>query len=180
MADKPAKQLTTRQELFVEYYLQCWNGTKAAKLAGYSEKSARETASELLAKPNIQSRVRARMAEVAMDSNEVLARLADHARGTMEDFLDPATVTIDLKQAADAGKLHLLKEVEYTIRRDGKDDSETETVRFKLHDAQAALVHIGKHLGLFKEKVELTGKDGKDLPAPIIYLPEITHDDSDS
>jgi phage terminase small subunit len=33
-------------------------------------------------------------------------------------------------------------------------------IRVKFHDKRAALVDIGKHLGMFKERVEMTGKDG--------------------
>lgn len=33
-------------------------------------------------------------------------------------------------------------------------------LKVKLHDKQAALVAIGRHLGMFKDKVEHTGKDG--------------------
>jgi phage terminase small subunit len=39
--------------------------------------------------------------------------------------------------------------------------SSTGALKLKLHDKRAALVDIGKHLGMFKERVELTGKDGK-------------------
>lgn len=33
-------------------------------------------------------------------------------------------------------------------------------LKVKLHDKQAALVAIGRHLGMFKDRVEHTGKDG--------------------
>lgn len=33
-------------------------------------------------------------------------------------------------------------------------------LEIKMHDQQAALVAIGRHLGVFKERVEVTGKDG--------------------
>lgn len=33
-------------------------------------------------------------------------------------------------------------------------------VKIKLHDKRAALVDIGRHLGMFKDRVEHTGKDG--------------------
>lgn len=45
-----------------------------------------------------------------------------------------------------------------------------EGLAIKLHDKRAALVDLGKHLGMFKERIEHTGKDGgpietKDLSA---------------
>jgi hypothetical protein len=36
-------------------------------------------------------------------------------------------------------------------------------VELELYDAQAALVHIGRHHKLFTDKSELTGKDGAPL-----------------
>ena len=40
------------------------------------------------------------------------------------------------------------------------DDKGKQRVRVKLHDKRAALMDIGKHLGMFREKIEVTGKDG--------------------
>src|SRR5712672_3014311 len=42
----------------------------------------------------------------------------------------------------------------------GEDAREVRKVKFKLADKRGPLVDLGKHLGLFKERVELTGKDG--------------------
>lgn len=35
-----------------------------------------------------------------------------------------------------------------------------EGIRIKFHDKRAALVDLGKHLGMFRDKVELSGPDG--------------------
>lgn len=40
-------------------------------------------------------------------------------------------------------------------------------LEIKMHDQQAALVKIGEHLGMFRKKVELTGKDGGPVRASI-------------
>ena len=37
--------------------------------------------------------------------------------------------------------------------------------------ANRALELLGKHLGLFRDKVEVTGKDGTPLPPVQIYIP---------
>jgi phage terminase small subunit len=46
-------------------------------------------------------------------------------------------------------------------------------VKIKLHDKRAALVDLGKHLGMFKEKVEVTGANGGPIQqeATVIVLP---------
>lgn len=46
-------KLTDKQIRFCEEYVIDWNGTRAAIVAGYSENSAKEIASENLTKPNI-------------------------------------------------------------------------------------------------------------------------------
>ena len=40
-------------------------------------------------------------------------------------------------------------------------------LEIKMHDQQAALVKLGEHLGMFRKKVELTGKDGGPVKATI-------------
>jgi len=41
------KRLSAKQERFIEEFVRCWNGTKAAEYAGYNPDSARKIASEL-------------------------------------------------------------------------------------------------------------------------------------
>jgi len=47
-------ELNARQRIFCSEYILDWNGARAARAAGYSIKTAKETASEILTKPNIQ------------------------------------------------------------------------------------------------------------------------------
>ena len=49
--------LTGKQEIFCKQYLENFNATKAAKLAGYSEKTAYATGWENLRKPEIKKRL---------------------------------------------------------------------------------------------------------------------------
>lgn len=46
-------------------------------------------------------------------------------------------------------------------------------IKIKFHDKRGALVDIGRHLGMFKDKVEMTGKDGGPIEteATVIILP---------
>lgn len=46
--------LTKKQQAFVEHYLREWNATRAAVLAGYSEKTARSIGSENLKKSEVR------------------------------------------------------------------------------------------------------------------------------
>lgn len=157
------KRLTNRERLFVEHYLVCWNASEAARKAGYSAKSAREIGYENLTKPHIAEAVEARIAQIAMSADEVLLRLAEHARGDMGDFFDvdkSGNWAVNLKKAKRQKKLRLIKKVETVTRLVGEDQTPETTIKFELHDAQAALVHLGKHHKLFTEKIEGNGING--------------------
>lgn len=175
--------LTNKQRLFVEHYLTCLNAAEAARRSGYSAKSAYAIGSENLTKPEIKAAIDERLQEAAMSADEVLRRLADHARGTLEDFIsgqaliapdkaeetdgEPVAATgpyVDLEKARALGKMHLLKK--FKVDKDG-------AVTIELHDPQAALVQLGRYHGLFLDKTALTDPTGQ-MPAPLIYLPQVS------
>lgn len=57
---KPSEfKLTPKQKKFVKHYIETGNGTKSAKLAGYSEVSAATQAYENLRKPHILAKLEA-------------------------------------------------------------------------------------------------------------------------
>lgn len=78
-------KLTAKQQRFCDEYLIDLNATQAAIRAGYSEKNARNIASENLAKPNISKYIADRMAEkeknLIADQDEVLRYLTSVLRG---------------------------------------------------------------------------------------------------
>ena len=78
-------KLTAKQQRFCDEYLIDLNATQAAIRAGYSEKNARNIASENLAKPNINKYIADRMAEkeksLIADQDEVLRYLTSVLRG---------------------------------------------------------------------------------------------------
>jgi PBSX family phage terminase large subunit len=157
--------LTDKQRVFVEEYLTCWNATEATRRAGYSgnDDTLRSIGSENLTKPNIRAFIDQRLKEKAMSADEVLARLADHARASLDDFVTQSGrgFRIDIAKAKKAGKLHLLKSV-----KKGKQGTSIELV-----DQQAALVHLGKRHHLFSGEVDENGSDNKriiTIPADLI------------
>ena len=83
-----SKGLTLKQERFCSEYLQDGNASRAARAAGYSEKTARVTGPENLQKPAIQQR----LAELTKDSptleqltpDVIAARLWDLAEDTKQ------------------------------------------------------------------------------------------------
>jgi phage terminase small subunit len=63
---KPRNGLTPKQDKFARAYVKHGNGAKAARIAGYSVKADKETASENLTKPNIQARIAELEADAAI------------------------------------------------------------------------------------------------------------------
>lgn len=116
--------------------------------------------------------VSARLAELqngAADKAEIdKARvLAELGRIGFANMLDYMRVGLDGDPVLDFSALTreqaaALTEVTVEDFKDGRgpDARDVRRVKFKLADKRAALVDIGKHLGMFTEKHELTGKDG--------------------
>jgi phage terminase small subunit len=160
--------LTPKQERFIAEYLIDLNATQAAIRAGYSEKTARSIGAENLAKPDIQAalqeamRARAERTDVTADmvvrelAKIGFANMSDYMRATPggDPYLDFSALTRD--QAA------ALVEVTVDDFVDGRGDDarDVRRVKFKLADKRAALVDLGKHLGLFVERTEHTGRGG--------------------
>ena len=134
-----SKRLADRQRVFVEEYLICWNASEAARRAGYRQRS-NQAGHRLVTNCDIRAEIQRRLAEIAMDAAEVLARLSDQARGDLGDFINDEG-KIDLDKARKLGKMHLLKS--YTRSERGE--------RIELHDVQAALIELGRHYGLFRD-----------------------------
>jgi phage terminase small subunit len=142
-----AEGLTTKQQAFVDAFFTCgFNATEAARRAGYADPN--RNASRLTVHNGIREEISRRMAEMAMPANEVLARLAEQARGSIGAFIstdgqgNPNGFSISRERP-----LHNVKRV--TVTEKGWS--------FEMYDAQAALVHIGKHHGLFVDRQEQSG-----------------------
>lgn len=136
------RELTYKQRIFVAAYLgqAGGNATEAARIAGYSwpEKQGYQ----LLGKTSIKAAVATKLAQVAMSSDEVLARLSDMASADVAEFLDikdDGSFDIDVKGAKRRGKTHLIKKL--TPTKFG--------LAIELHDSQAALEKLGRYYGVF-------------------------------
>lgn len=177
--------LTDKQSVFVDEYLKTFNATQAAILAGYSPKTAYSVGWENLRKPEVSSVISQRMTESAMGADEVLARLADHARASMGDFWDVSTEgqpTLNLANAKAKSRLHLIKKMKVkTTRRSWTENDEpvsdtTTEIDFELYDAQAALQLLGKNHDLFIDKLQV--KIEKELNKTLDLLEESLDEDT--
>jgi phage terminase small subunit len=123
-------KLTPKQEAFCQEYLVDLNATQAAIRAGYSEKTARQIADENLSKPYLAARVQ-----------ELMAARAERTQLSADWVLDR------LKEVAERSMQR-----EPVRDRSGKETGE---YRFDSSGANRALELLGKHLGIFKEQVDL-------------------------
>lgn len=154
--------LSSKQQAFVAEYLRDFNGTQAAIRAGYSPRTAQEQASRLLSKVIVSEEIKRHVNERTMTADEVLLKLAEHARGDMGDFLDITKMgfVVDLSKAVEKGLTHLIKKVKQrtTITTKGDEETEVHDIEIELYDAQAALVNLGRHHKLFTDKQEVVTK----------------------
>lgn len=127
-----SKPLTPKQAAFVAAYIgeAKFNGTKAAKMAGYSARTAYSEACRLLKNAEISARVRNELAVRAMPAEAVLAELTDVATAEW------GTLTEVLVYAEDGTPLR---------------------TRMDLSSKVKALELLGKHHQLFSENLNLSG-----------------------
>jgi phage terminase small subunit len=76
--------LTARQRAFCEHYVYLGNGAAAARLAGYSSRTARFQASRLLTKDNVRRQIQAFSEEMKADRErayrDIITRLREVER----------------------------------------------------------------------------------------------------
>ena len=146
--------MTKKQKRFVEEYLIDLNATQAAIRAGYSPDTAKSIGSENLTKPGIQARIAKAMAErsrrTGVNADRVIMELAKIAFVNASDVIDADTATVKADALPeDTAAIQSVK-----VKTFGEDGLEREV---KMADKLKALELLGKHLGMFKDKVELSG-----------------------
>ena len=153
------KPLTPRQQRFVEEYLVDLNQSAAAIRAGYSTQNADSIASRMMANPDIRARVDIALAErsrrTGVNADIVVQELARIARVNVLDVLDPETGEIKDGALDDAAAVASVR-IKTTPTKNG-NIVEREV---RLADKVRALELLGKHLGMFVDRKEVTGKDG--------------------
>lgn len=154
-------KLTEKQKRFADEYLIDLNATRAYKAAYTSckkEEAARVNGSKLLTNTNVKAYIddkiqqRAERTEVTQDM--VIKELAKIGFANIKDFVavevvengcivkvKPTSQIAEDKLGAIAG-----------IKRGANG------IEIKLNDKVRALELLGKHLGMFKDKVELSGQ----------------------
>lgn len=161
-----------RHELFAQGVAKGQSQREAYKAAGYettTDDTTDQAASRLSRDVKVESRIADLLREAAIATGVTIqavsaelskigfANMQDYmsAREDGEPFLDFSALTRE--QAAALSEVS----IENTKRKSGDDDEiSSRLVKFKLHDKRAALVDLGKFLGMFKERHEVSGPNG--------------------
>ncbi|MBK8199220.1 MAG: terminase small subunit [Acidobacteria bacterium] len=145
---EPRKRLNPKHRLFVRQYIRHRNASKAAVLAGYSEKTAGSIGNELLNKPEIEEAIEiglARLAEkIDVDAERVIQEYAKIAFARPDDVIrweDGKLVLTDIDDLDD-DTLASIAEVTRTVSGE---------IRVKFHDKAKALEALARHLDLFAQ-----------------------------
>lgn len=147
------KFLNPKQRRFCEEYLIDLNGQQAATRAGYSEKTARVIASELLTKPNILSYIQGlkdrRSERTEITADMVIKELAKIGFSNIQDFIEAENSIKDIS-TIETPKAAAVSAIE-TSESTSKDGTVTVNTKFKLHDKVSSLEKLGRHLGVFEK-----------------------------
>lgn len=146
-------KLTPKQKLFCNHYLISLNATESAIKAGYSKKTADVIGVQNLGKLSIKKYLEEKMSKRAekleITADKVIEEIAKLAFANTTDILEITDTSIKIK---DLSKLDTtcIASAEEVFDKDGNRVG----VKVKLYDKTKNLELLGRHLGIFKDKVE--------------------------
>ena len=159
--------MNARQKRFVEEYLVDPNATRCARRAGYSKRTADRIGSRLLRNVEVAGAVKQAQDERAertrITADMVVQELALHAFGRMGDFYDKKTGKIvevhEMPHEAQArlSSIKLTRERTHSTTDGVTTTSVNEaTIELRFWDKIRSLELLGKHLGMFTERVAVS------------------------
>lgn len=171
--------LTAKQKRFCDEYLIDLNATQAAIRAGYSEKTAYRTGADNLRKPQIEEYIAKRQKELSRSTEitqeRVIKELALIAFSNNADYAH----VVEKKMKAEVGgalvdvldedgKPVMYRTVEPVLTEELTEEQKRalavikkgrEGLEVKSCDKVKALELLGKHLGIFTDKIEANVND---------------------
>ena len=123
MSEELKSTLTPKQQLFIDDYLIHFNATRAAKTAGYSEKTAYSQGQRLLKNVEIIGHIDTRLKESRMNSDQVMKMMTDIAGSNINDYLivveveKKKTVAKPLQELIDRKNESLLRQHMFAERK---------------------------------------------------------------
>lgn len=163
--------LNAKQRLFCLEYLKDLNGAQAAIRAGYSAKTARNIASENLAKPDIMELIAKLQAEraqlVKVDAAILLKHLDDERTADINDLYDDDGNLLPIREWPLVWRQGLVAGIEtegsaVTDPFTGDKVLKSRVTKIKLLDRSRVKDMIGRHIGVqaFRDNVALSSPSG--------------------
>lgn len=162
-------KLTDKQQRFVDEYLIDLNATQAAIRAGYSVRTANEQGAQNLAKLSIQDAISKKMAarsrRTGVNAERVVLELAKVAFAKMTDIVDSNG---RIKEDASPDDLACIESIKYKESDNEYGGSVEREV--KIASKLKALELLGKHLGMWSDKFNVTVEKSEKLDDIISQL----------
>lgn len=147
-----AMKLNAKQAAFCSEYLIDFNATQATIRAGYSERTAEGQGSRLLSNAKVQEKI----AELVAERSE--ANAATIERVIKELCAIAFTQITDIVYINGRRKVVVKPTSELTEAQKSAIESISETqygVKIKMHDKARAIEMLGRHLGMWLDRVEI-------------------------
>jgi phage terminase small subunit len=161
--NREKKELTEREAKFALAYARTLNQSEAARQAGYG-KGWQRRAHEILARPLVlkaverhRKQIASRVERKAADVIDELGRIAfqDPTSFLAEEdgrwrWKSPDELTDEQKAA-----VRSVRVIETKEKQEDGTERTVQTFRYSFHDKMLALVQMGRHHGLFEDKVSV-------------------------
>lgn len=168
-----------RHELFAREYIRDCNTRRAAVVAGYSPETAVTIGQNLLLEPDVIARIDALIVErrhqLKADAGQVISQLLTIATFDVRSLYDDRGELLPVHLwPPEAGQVVASMEITDVSGDDEAGFSITKKV--KLVDKSKALEMLGKHLGMFVDRLHVTGNvevrnlDNKELDSRLSQL----------
>lgn len=148
------KPLSLKHQRFVTEYLLDQNGTQAAIRAGYSKKTARVQASDLLTKPDIKAAIQAKLAKI----EKKVEISKEWILGSLKKVAERCMTDVPVMEFDHAEK-EMVQKKAVQMDADGKNWKEVGVYEFDSNGANRALELLGKNQKMFTDKVEVRVTD---------------------
>lgn len=162
-------KLTDKQQCFVDEYLIDLNATQAAIRAGYSAKTADQQGSRMLANVKVKQAVAEKQAQrskrTGVNQDRVVLELAKVAFAKMTDIVDSNG---RIKEDASPDDLACIESIKYKESDNEYGGSVEREV--KIASKLKALELLGKHLGMWSDKFNVTVEKSEKLDDIISQL----------
>jgi phage terminase small subunit len=162
-------KLTDKQQRFVDEYLIDLNATQAAIRAGYSAKTADQQGSRMLANVKVKQAVAEKQAQrskrTGVNQDRVVLELAKVAFAKITDIVDSNG---RIKEDASPDDLACIESIKYKESDNEYGGSVEREV--KIASKLKALELLGKHLGMWSDKFNVTVEKSEKLDDIISQL----------